>query len=56
MKDIKIKADHKIFRNQPFYVGTGEYTDPLFKPEKSNLCPYNKKGEWILPPVLQLKI
>ena len=50
VKDIKIKADHKIFRNQPFYVGTGEYTDPLFKPEKSNLCPYNKKGEWILPP------
>ena len=22
----------------------------MFKPEKSNLCPYDKRGEWILPP------
>ena len=50
VKDVKIKADHKIFRNQPFYVGNEAWTDPMFKPEKSNLCPYDKRGEWILPP------
>jgi len=50
VKDVKIKADHKIFRNQPFYVGNESWTDPMFKPEKSNLCPFDKRGEWILPP------
>ena len=50
VKDINIKATHKIFRNQPFYVGSEAWKDPMFKPEKSNLCPYDKRGEWILPP------
>jgi len=50
VKNFKLKSDIRIFRNQPFYVGTEDYTDPMFKPEKSNLCPYDKRGEWILPP------
>ena len=49
-KDIKVKVDQKIFRKQPFYEGTEAWTDPMFKPERSNLCPYDKRGEWILPP------
>ena len=50
VKDIKIKAENQIFRNQPYYVGNDAFKDPFFKPEKSSLCPYDKKGEWILPP------
>ena len=50
VKNFKLKSDIRIFRNQPFYVGTEDYKDPMFKPEKSNLCPYDKRGEWILPP------
>ena len=49
VKDIKIKPEHKIFRNQPFKVGNETWTDPMFKPEKSNLCPYDRRGKWILP-------
>ena len=38
----------KVFRNQEIYKGTKPWTDPLFKPEKSSLCPYDRTG-WILP-------
>ena len=39
----------KIYKNQQIYKGSSPWTDPLFKPEKANLCPYNSNGEWNLP-------
>jgi hypothetical protein len=39
----------KIYKNQQIYKGSSPWTDPMFKPEKANLCPYNKNGEWELP-------
>ena len=46
--DIKKEEKIKVFRNQEIYKGKEPWTDPLFKPEKASLCPFNKKG-WILP-------
>ena len=43
--DIK----EKIFRNQEIYKGTEPWKDPLFLPEKKNLCPFDNRGNWILP-------
>ena len=40
----------RIFHKQEMYKGTQPFTDPLFKPEKSSLCPCEKNGDWILPP------
>ena len=48
INDIKPKETTKIFRNQELYKGTEPWTDPVFKPEKASLCPFNKSG-WILP-------
>ena len=39
----------KIYKNQQIYKGSSPWTDPLFKPEKANLCPYKSNGEWNLP-------
>ena len=39
----------KIYKNQELYKGSSPWTDPMFKPEKKNLCPYDSKGEWVLP-------
>ena len=39
----------KIYKNQEMYKGSSAWTDPMFKPEKSNLCPYDKNGKWVLP-------
>ena len=39
----------KIFRNQEMYKGTEPWKDPLFLPEKKNLCPFDNRGNWILP-------
>ena len=39
----------KIYKNQELYKGSSAWTDPMFKPEKKNLCPYDSKGEWVLP-------
>ena len=39
----------KIYKNQELYKGDSAWTDPMFKPEKKNLCPYDSNGEWILP-------
>ena len=48
INNIKQDESIRIFRKQEFYKGTEPWTDPLFKPDKANLCPYDKKG-WILP-------
>ncbi len=45
---IGFKDKIKIFRNQEMYKGSEPWTDFLFRPEKSSLCPYNKFG-WVLP-------
>ena len=42
-------VETKIFRNQEIYKGTEPWTDPLFKPEKASLCPFDKTGTFILP-------
>ena len=39
----------KIYKNQELYKGSSPWTDPMFKPEKKNLCPYDKNGNWELP-------
>ena len=39
----------KIYKNQQIYKGTSPWTDPTFKPEKKNLCPYDKNGDWVFP-------
>ena len=49
INEMKSVETTKIFRNQELYKGTEPWTDPLFKPEKASLCPYNKNGDWILP-------
>ena len=38
----------RIFRKQEMYRGQQPWTDPMFKPCKENLCPYNESG-WVLP-------
>ena len=48
INEIKKEEKIKVFRNQEIYKGKDPWTDPLFKPEKASLCPYDKKG-WILP-------
>jgi hypothetical protein len=48
INNIKQDDSIRIFRKQEFYKGTEPWTDPLFKPVKENLCPFDKKG-WILP-------
>ena len=44
----KKKAEMKIYKNQELVPETANWTDPLFKPEKKNLCPYDSQG-WIFP-------
>ena len=39
----------KVYKNQEIYKGSSAWTDPMFKPEKKSLCPYDSKGEWVLP-------
>ena len=39
----------KVYKNQEIYKGSSAWTDPMFKPEKANLCPFDKSGEWVLP-------
>jgi len=39
----------KLYKNQEIYKGSAAWTDPLFKPEKSSLCPIDKNGKWVLP-------
>ena len=46
--EIQPQVTTKIFRNQEMYKGTEPFKDPLFKPEKASLCPFDKNG-WILP-------
>jgi len=48
ISEMQTKDKVKVFRNQEIYKGTQPWTDPLFKPEKASLCPFNKYG-WILP-------
>ena len=48
INEIQPKETTKIFRNQELYKGKEPWTDPLFKPEKASLCPFDKSG-WILP-------
>ena len=40
----------RIYRNQQFYKGKTPFTDALFPPEQSSLCPTDNRGNWILPP------
>ena len=47
--EMQPQVTTKIFRNQEMYKGTAPFTDPLFKPEKASLCPFDKRGDWILP-------
>ena len=46
--EMQPQVTTKIFRNQEMYKGTEPFKDPLFKPEKASLCPFDKSG-WILP-------
>ena len=46
--EMQPQVTTKIFRNQEMYKGTEPFTDPLFKPEKASLCPFDRSG-WILP-------
>ena len=39
----------KVYKNQEIYKGSSAWTDPMFKPEKKSLCPYDKNGNWELP-------
>ena len=39
----------KIYKNQQIYKGTSAWTDPMFTPEKKNLCPFKKNGDWDYP-------
>ena len=45
---MKLETPTKIFRKQEIYKGKEPWSDPIFKPEKKSLCPFNKYG-WILP-------
>ena len=47
MKEMPEEA--KTFRNQKIYKGSQPFTDPLFKPEKTSLCPLDKLGKFHLP-------
>ena len=44
----KKKSEIKIYKNQEIVPETTTWTDPIFKPEKKNLCPYDSQG-WIFP-------
>ena len=46
---VNIPDPKKVYKNQEIYKGNSAWTDPMFKPEKSNLCPYDKNGNWVLP-------
>ena len=48
ISEMQAKDSVITFRKQEIYKGTEPWTDPLFKPEKASLCPYDKSG-WILP-------
>ena len=50
-KSIKEKeVKDKIFKNQEMYKGTEPWNDPIFKPGRETLCPYDEKlKKWILP-------
>ena len=47
-KEKEKKSEKKIYRNQEIIQGTAMWEDPLFKPEKKSLCPYDSQG-WIFP-------
>ena len=49
VSEIKPSTTTKVFRNQEIYKGTEPWTDPLFKPEKISLCPFDSRNQWILP-------
>ena len=44
----KKQAKLKIYKNQEIVPETAVWTDPIFKPEKKSLCPYDSQG-WIFP-------
>ena len=39
----------KIFLNQKLPEKQNIWKDDIFKPEKNTLCPYDKRGNWIIP-------
>ena len=43
-----LPSEENIYRDQQIYKGNTPWTDPLFGPEKKNLCPYDSRG-WVLP-------
>ena len=47
-KEKEKKSAIKIYKNQEIVPETATWTDPLFKPEKKNLCPFDSQG-WIFP-------
>ena len=49
LSEMKPETPTKIFRKQEIYKGKIPWTDPIFKPEKKSLCPFNKYKGWILP-------
>ena len=42
------KSQIKIYKNQEIVPETATWTDPIFKPEKKSLCPFDSQG-WIFP-------
>ena len=49
ISEIKSEEKIKIFRKQEIYKGKKSWTDPIFKPERESLCPFDGKKHWILP-------
>jgi len=46
---VNIPDPKKVYKNQEIYKGNSAWTDPMFKPEKKNLCPYDNNNKWVLP-------
>ena len=49
ISEMEPETPNKIFRKQEIYKGKKPWTDPIFKPIKESLCPFNKYNGWILP-------
>ncbi len=47
-KEKEKKSKKKIYKNQEFAPENIAWIDPLFKPEKKSLCPFDSQG-WIFP-------
>ena len=48
-KKVNIISSEKVFKNQKISQNCEIWTDNQFSPNRKSLCPYDDKGNWIIP-------